>query len=83
MKDKGWTLTRASNFLSSKFLYDDYVYSIMNKVIEDEMPQIILNRNPTITFGSILLMKIRAVKRDSDDLCLAIPSSILPGLNAD
>ena len=37
----------------------------------------------TITFGSILLMNIRSVKRDPDDLTLAIPSAILPGLNAD
>ena len=29
------------------------------------------------------MMKIRKVKRDSDDVCLAIPSAILPGLNAD
>lgn len=33
----------------------------------------------TITFGSILLMKIRKVKIDSDDVTLAIPSAILPG----
>lgn len=37
----------------------------------------------TITFGSILCMKIRKVKRDSDDMTLSIPSAILPGLNAD
>lgn len=28
-------------------------------------------------------MKIRRVKKDPDDLTLAIPSAILPGLNAD
>ena len=28
-------------------------------------------------------MNIRKVKRDSDDVTLAIPSAILPGLNAD
>jgi hypothetical protein len=37
----------------------------------------------TITFGSILKMKIRDVKKDSSDYSLAIPSAILPGLNAD
>ena len=37
----------------------------------------------TITFGSILLMKIRKVKKDANDVTLAIPSAILPGLNAD
>ena len=34
----------------------------------------------TITFGSILKMKIRDVKKDSSDYSLAIPSAILPGL---
>lgn len=28
-------------------------------------------------------MKIRRVKPDSDDMTLAIPSAVLPGLNAD
>ena len=28
-------------------------------------------------------MKIRSIKKDSDDMTLAIPSAILPGLNAD
>ena len=37
----------------------------------------------TITVGSILKMKVRNVKRDPNDLSLAIPSAILPGLNAD
>lgn len=55
----------------------------MKDIIEEEKPEVILNRNPTITFGSILLMKIRKIKPDSDDMTLAIPSAILPGLNAD
>lgn len=36
----------------------------------------------TITFGSILKMKIRNVKTDSQDYTLAIPSGILPGLKS-
>lgn len=83
IRDKGWTITRATNYVASKFMYDDYIYSIMCDIVREDQPKIILNRNPTITFGSILLMKIRKVKRDSDDVTLAIPSAILPGLNAD
>lgn len=83
IRDKGWTITKATNYLSSKFMYDDYVYSIMKQVIEEDCPHVILNRNPTITFGSILKMRIRKVKPDPQDVCLAIPSAILPGLNAD
>lgn len=83
IKDKGWTITKASNYLSSKFMYDDYIYKIMCDIVREEHPQIILNRNPTITFGSILLMNIRRVKPDPSDVTLSIPSAILPGLNAD
>ena len=79
IKDKGWTITKASNYLSSKFMYDDYVYKIMCDIVREEHPKIILNRNPTITFGSILLMNIRRVKPDASDVTLAIPSAILPG----
>ena len=83
IRDKGWTITKASNFLDSKFNYDEYIYGLMCKIIEEEKLKIILNRNPTITYGSILRMNIRRVKKDSSDLTLAIPSAILPGLNAD
>ncbi len=83
IKDRGWTITRAHNFLKSKFQYDPYIASLIEKIIEEEEPKIIIQRNPTITFGSILLMKIRKIKKDSRDMTLAIPSAILPGLNAD
>ena len=82
-KEKGWTITKTKNYVSSKFMFDPYVYKIMCDVIREDQPHIILNRNPTITFGSILMMKIRRVKPDADDVTLAIPSAILPGLNAD
>ena len=83
VKDKGWTVTKASNYVSSKFEFDPYIYKIMCDIIEEETPKIILNRNPTITFGSILMMRIRKIKSDSNDSTLSIPSAILPGLNAD
>lgn len=80
--DKGWTITKATNYLASKFTYDPYIYSIMCDIVK-EGAKVIINRNPTITYGSILSMKIRKVKKDSRDLTLSIPSAILPGLNAD
>ncbi len=82
-KDKGWTVTKISNYIASKFMFDEYIYKIMCDIVREEHPKIILNRNPTITYGSILLMDIRKVKRDPSDVTLAIPSAILPGLNAD
>ena len=83
IEDRGWTITKATNFLASKFNFDQYVYDIMMMVIHEDKPRLILNRNPTITYGSILEMRIRKVKEDADDWTLSIPSAILPGLNAD
>ena len=51
IKDKGWTITKASNYVASKFNYDDYVYKIMCDIIEEEEPKIILNRNPKLVVG--------------------------------
>lgn len=79
IRDKGWTITKATNYIASKFTFDPYIYGIMCDIVREEEPKIIINRNPTITFGSILMMKIRKVKPDSDDVSLAIPSAILPG----
>ena len=81
-QEKGWSTVKAYNFLKVRFKFDPYIYRIMEDIIREEEPKIILNRNPTIVFGSILLMKIRKVKKDSDDLTLAVPSAILPGLKS-
>ena len=79
IKDKGWSITKAYNYLAAKFMGDDYIYSIMNDIIREEEPKLIINRNPTITWGSIILMKIRSIKQDANDVTLSIPSAILPG----
>jgi hypothetical protein len=83
MHDRGWTITKAHNYVQSKFMYDEYIHDIMNMIIKEYKPHLILNRNPTITYGSILKMKIRRIKPDPDDVTIAIPSAVLPGLNAD
>lgn len=43
VEDKGWTITRATNYVASKFMYDDYIYEIMNDIIREEQPCMILN----------------------------------------
>jgi DNA-directed RNA polymerase beta' subunit len=83
VKEKGWTITKAYNFIKSKFQKDDYILSIMNEIIKEESAYLILNRNPTLSPGSIIEMKIRRIKEDGDDVTLSLPSAILPPLNAD
>ena len=77
----GWTITKAHNHLKSRFMFDEEIYKIMLEIVHEEKPRMIIQRNPTICYGSILFMGIRDVIRDSNDTTLAIPSAILPPLN--
>ena len=43
----------------------------------------LLNRNPTINFGSFLCMDVVNVKEDYDDLSAGLPIQCLSSLNAD
>ena len=46
MKYHNWTITKAYNYLKSKFMYDEYIHKLMNEIIEEFQPKLILNRNP-------------------------------------
>lgn len=45
-KERGWTITKAANFLAARFEYDPYIYRIMCQIIEEERPRCIISRNP-------------------------------------
>jgi len=62
---------------------DEEIYKIMKKMIIDEEIGIMLNRNPTISFGSILYLKVAGIKHDYDDLTMSIHNSILSLLGGD
>ena len=85
MKLKDCTLSKANEIWLKSYVYNQEVYDIMQDIVEDERNEIrvLINRNPTLNFYSMLLMKIRRVKPDGNDYCLSVPLSILPGLNAD
>lgn len=76
-------LAKAYDIWKRSYKFDSHVYEIMSYIIKKENPRILINRNPTLNFYSILLMKIRKVKRDDKDFTLSVPLSILNGLNAD
>jgi hypothetical protein len=65
------------------YKFDPLVYETMNQIIKEKEPCVIINRNPTLNYYSILLMKIKRVKPDFSDYTLSVPISILVGLNAD
>lgn len=77
------TLSEAELLWEESFLFNEKVYSVMNLIVQQDNIGILINRNPTLNYYSMLLMKIRRIKRSGTDYCLSVPLSILTGLNAD
>ena len=77
------SLPKAYDIWSQAYKFDNRIYEIMQFIIKKEKPKILINRNPTLNYYSMLLMDIRSVKKDITDYTLSVPLSILPGLNAD
>jgi DNA-directed RNA polymerase beta' subunit len=64
--------------------FNQKIYEIMMYLVKKRKPRVIINRNPTINYGSMLLMKIVDIKADyKDDYTMSLPIQILPVLNAD
>lgn len=83
MKLNDIPLSKAYTIWAKSFMFDNMVLEVMNYIVQKEQPRLLINRNPTLNFYSMLLMKIRCVKHSVDDFTLSVPLSILPGLNAD
>jgi DNA-directed RNA polymerase beta' subunit len=62
---------------------DEEIYMIMQKMITDEEIAILLNRNPTISYGSILYLRVAGIKKDYEDLTTSIHNTILSPLAGD
>lgn len=64
--------------------FDPKVYEIMMYIVKKTKPPIIINRNPTINYGSLLQMEIIDINREyEDDYTMSLPIQILKVLNAD
>lgn len=83
MKMDDITLSKAYTIWKRASIFSNKVYDIMQYIIEHEDVRVLINRNPTLNFYSMLLMKVRRIKPDGNDFALSVPLSILPGLNAD
>jgi DNA-directed RNA polymerase beta' subunit len=62
---------------------DEEALAIMKKIIADQEIGILLNRNPTISYGSILYLRIAGIKDDIEDLTMSIHNGILSLLSGD
>jgi len=56
---------------------DEEIYLIMKKMIVEDEIAILLNRNPTISYGSILYLKIAGIKHNHNDLTMSVHNGIL------
>lgn len=86
VKTEGITFNKADERIqAAKNHFDKKIYKYMNELVKKSKLglRIILNRNPSINLGSLLLLQIQKVKDDYSDLTLSVNNSILANLNAD
>ena len=72
------SLSKAYDIWKNAFKFDEKVYAIMMYIVEHDDVRVLINRNPTLNYYSMLLMNIRKVKYDANDFCLSVPLSIRP-----
>lgn len=71
-------------WFKAKIQRSQKVYEIMNFIIKKRKPKVLINRNPTINYGSIMCVRIISVKNDNEsDYSMSMPPQILPPMNAD
>lgn len=82
----GHPMNEAKNiWFNASMRFDPFVYSIMKSMIEDKNKPIYLlvNRNPSIHFYSILYMRVAEIDNVYHNKVLSIPLNILVLLGAD
>jgi DNA-directed RNA polymerase beta' subunit len=70
-------------WFEASLTYNKLVHNIMKELVTQDNVRILLNRNPTISVGSILMLKVVDVKADLSDLTLSISNLILPSISGD
>lgn len=59
------------------------IYSIMNYLCTNYNIYILLNRNPTLNYGSMMRIRIRRVKKKYDDITIGLPVNDCGAFTAD
>ena len=49
-------------WFKARIQYNPKIYEIMNYILKKNKPKVIINRNPTINYGSLLCVKIKSIK---------------------
>lgn len=83
MKIDDIPLFKAESLWKQAYKFNNRIYEIMQFMLEKEKKKILINRNPTLNYYSMVRMDIRNIKPHVDDFTLSIPLSIISGMNAD
>lgn len=67
----------------AQITFDKTVYRVIEYIVDNYDCWILLNRNPTLSFGGIQEVKIVKVKEDYTDLTISIPINIISAFGAD
>ena len=81
--DNGSLAKAYNEWYNAGHKFNKRVYEVMLFILKQEQCRLLINRNPTLNYYSMLLMRIGKIKQDMEDYTLTVPISILPGLNAD
>lgn len=83
-KVKGITENEAHTlWYNAMIKFSETFYQAMLHIVRTFDPCILLNRNPTINYGSMLCVNITHVSRELDSYTMKLPIQILTELNAD
>lgn len=74
----------SQEWFESTISFNQRVYEIMLYIVENNDTRVLVNRNPTIKFGSLICMKIRKVRPEyTDNHTMSLPLFVLRSMNAD
>ena len=76
-------VSKAKDIWNNAIYYDEMVYDVMKHIITNDNIYLLINRNPTLNYYSMLRLKVRDIHHSKSDYSLAVPLGILDGLNAD
>lgn len=78
---EGITIKQAEKeWYGATLKFSEKVYLIMKKMIEDNEVGVLLNRNPTISYGSILYLRVSGIKKNYDDVTMSLHNNVLTSL---
>lgn len=81
---EGYNLIKCNTLIKkAQRKFSQRIYNIMKHIIKDENINVLINRNPSINFGSMILLRIKEITTDMFDFTASIHNLLLKPLGAD